>query len=244
MFDAQKVTNDMIEWIRKWFYENGKDCKAVIGISGGKDSSIVAAACKEALGRERVIGVLMPNVQQADIEDSYKLIKHLQIQHYLVPIGLITADMKNQLVHAGLELTTQATINMPARIRMSALYAVSQCVSGRVANTCNLSEDWIGYSTRWGDSVGDFSPLSKLTVTEVKAVGRVLGLPEELIEKVPTDGLSGHTDEENFGFSYDTLDRYIRTGVCEDEKIRNRIDLLHRMSAFKLQMPPSFEYNP
>ena len=134
----------------------------------------------------------------------------------------------------------QSSINLPPRIRMSVLYAVSQTMNGRVANTCNLSEDWVGYSTSYGDSVGDFSPLSNLTVTEVKAVGRELGLPGHLIDKVPADGLCGKTDEENLGFAYDVLDKYIRTGVCEDLEVKKKIDMMHNKNLFKLQPMPCF----
>ena len=124
---------------------------------------------------------------------------------------------------------------------MATVYAISQCLNGRVVNTCNLSEDWIGYSTRYGDSVGDFSPLSKLTVTEVKAIGYELGLPVELIEKVPADGLCGKTDEENIGFSYAVLDKYIRQGICEDSDIKQKIDILHTRNLFKLELMPAFD---
>jgi len=139
------------------------------------------------------------------------------------------------------EVSAQSVQNLPPRLRMAAVYAVSQSVNGRVANTCNLSEDWVGYSTRYGDSVGDFSPLSQLTVQEVKEVGRALGLPDMFVDKVPIDGLCGRTDEDNLGFTYATLDRYIRSGVCEDEEIRNLIDRKHRMNLFKLQLMPVFQ---
>ena len=138
----------------------------------------------------------------------------------------------------------QAKVNLPPRLRMSVLYAVSQTVNGRVANTCNLSEDWVGYSTRYGDCAGDFSPLSNLTVQEVKAVGRTLGLPAMFVDKVPIDGLCGRTDEDNLGFTYAVLDRYIREGICEDQQIREKIDRMHRMNLFKLQLMPSFPYEP
>ena len=198
MFDAVKVKNDCVNWIREFFCENGPDCNAVLGISGGKDSSIAAALCVEALGKDRVIGVLMPNGEQADIDMSYKLVNHLDIKHYVVNIQDAVRGLKGAIP---MELTEQSRINMPPRIRMTALYAVSQCCNGRVVNTCNLSEDWVGYSTRYGDSVGDFSPLSRLTVQEVLAIGRILDLPSELVEKVPADGLCGKTDEDNLGFT-------------------------------------------
>ena len=241
MFDAKKTKDEVVLWIRKFFEENGPTCNAVIGISGGKDSSIVAALCVEALGKERVIGVLMPNGVQSDIHYAEMLVKHLGIKSYVVNI----ADAVNGVISSipsGLELTSQTLINLPPRIRMATLYAISQSCNGRVANTCNLSEDFIGYSTRYGDSVGDFSPLAKLTVTEVKAIGRLLGLPAILIDKVPSDGLCGKTDEDNIGFTYAILDRYIREGVCEDLEIKKKIDMLHKKNLFKLQLMPCYEY--
>lgn len=239
-FDAKEVKNKLIAWIRNWFEENGKGCNAVIGISGGKDSSVCAALCVEALGKDRVIGVLMPNLKQDDIDDSYQLVSHLGIKNYTIPISVAVAGIHNQLEHAGIDISMQTTTNLPARIRMSVLYAVSQSTNGRVINTCNLSEDWVGYSTRYGDSVGDMSPLSSLTVQEVKAVGRELGLPDNLINKTPTDGLCQKTDEDNLGFSYSVLDRYIREGICDDESIKNKIDYLHEKNKFKLELMQVF----
>ena len=238
MFYRVKVKDDCVEWIRAFFRENGEGCNAVLGISGGKDSSIVAALCVEALGRDRVIGVLMPNGEQADIDSSYRLVEHLGIRHYVVNIHDAVEGLKSAIP---MELSEQSRINMPPRIRMAALYAVSQCCNGRVANTCNLSEDWVGYSTRYGDSVGDFSPLSRLTVNEVIQIGRTLDLPRELIEKVPADGLCGKTDEDNLGFTYAELDRYIRTGEIEDKEKKKRIDYLHKKNLFKLELMPCFE---
>ena len=239
MFDAMKVKDECVQWIRDFFEENGPGCNAVVGISGGKDSSIVAALCVEALGRDRVVGVLMPNGVQHDIDMAHLLVNHLGIRNYVVNIkDAVEGVLKN--LPADLPISEQTTVNLPPRIRMSTLYAVSQSVNGRVVNTCNLSEDWVGYSTRYGDSVGDFSPLSQLTVQEVKAVGRALGLPDRFVEKPPIDGLCGKTDEDNLGFTYAVLDRYIRTGVCEDEAVKARIDHLHRVNLFKLQLMPSF----
>ena len=241
MFNVEKVTCDLIAWIRNWFEENGKGCNAIIGISGGKDSSIVAALCAEALGKERVIGVLMPNGIQSDIDDSQKLVDFLGIKSYVCNIKDATDGVISSLSSCGLELTEQARINLPPRIRMSTLYAVSQTLNGRVANTCNLSEDYVGYSTRYGDSAGDFSPLGKLTVQEVKMIGKHLGLPIDLVDKKPSDGLSGMGDEDKLGFTYATLDKYIRSGVCEDESTKQRIDRLNRINEFKLKVIPAFE---
>lgn len=243
-FDALKVKNDIVKWIQDWFEVNGKGCKGVLGISGGKDSSVVAALLVEALGKENVVGVLMPNGEQFDIDVSEALVKHLDIQSYVVNIKEAYDGVLSELNKSGIELTPQAVTNLPPRLRMTTVYAVSQCVNGRVANTCNLSEDWVGYSTRYGDSAGDFSPLAKLTVQEVKAVGRVLGLPDMFVDKVPIDGLCGKTDEDNLGFTYATLDRYIREGICEDEEIKAKIDRMHRINQFKLELMPVFPYEP
>ena len=242
MFDALRVKNDCVQWIRDFFAANGPDCNAVLGISGGKDSSVVAALCVEALGADRVIGVLMPCGEQADIDCSLKLVNHLGIRHYTVNIEAAVEGLKGAMP-ADLPLSTQSVTNLPPSIRMAAVYAVSQSVNGRVANTCNLSEDWVGYSTRYGDSVGDFSPLSRLTVAEVKEIGHLLGLPYDLVEKVPIDGLCGKTDEDNLGFTYAELDRYIRTGEIDDADKKARIDRLHRINQFKLELMPIFEPN-
>ncbi len=242
-FDAKTVAQDCVNWIRDFFDKNGKNCKAVVGISGGKDSSTVAALCVKALGKDRVVGVLMPNDVQSDIEYSHVLVEHLGIDNYIVNIGTTVNEMTNAVQKSMAQnLSEQAKTNLPARIRMATLYAVSQTVGGRVANTCNLSEDWVGYATRYGDAAGDFSPLSQLTVTEVKAIARELGIPEKLVDKTPTDGLCGKTDEDNLGFTYDVLDKYIRTGKIEDSNVKAKIDEMHVKNLFKLQLMPSFEY--
>jgi len=240
-FDAVKVKNDIVQWIRNWFAQNGRGCTAVIGISGGKDSSVVAALCVEALGYENVLGVLMPKGEQTDIADAWKVINHLRIKGIEANIeGAVNAVLGSTDVLWSI----RTKVNLPARIRMATLYAISQSWQGRVSNNCNLSEDWVGYSTWFGDSAGDFSPLSRLTTDEVVAVGKACGLPTELMEKTPSDGLCGKSDEDNLGFSYRALNEYIRTGRCEDAKIKARIDELHEKNLFKLQPMPAFEYTP
>ncbi|MBE7056557.1 MAG: NAD(+) synthase [Ruminococcaceae bacterium] len=240
MFDAVKIKNECVEWIKDFFEKNGPSCNAVIGISGGKDSSVAAALCVEALGKDRVIGVLMPNGVQHDIDMAQLLVDHLQIKHYIVNIkdayeGLVKSFPEN------LKMSNQTKINISPRIRMTTLYAVSQSLNGRVVNTCNLSEDWVGYSTRYGDAAGDFSPMANLTVTEVKEIGRALGLPDVLVDKTPIDGLCGKTDEENLGFTYATLDKYIREGIIDDPETKKIIDRKHEMNLFKLQLMPTFK---
>ena len=245
-FNAKEVKDQAVQWIRDWFEENGPGCNAVLGVSGGKDSSVVAALCAEALGKDRVIGVTMPNGVQPDIDDSLRLIRHLGIRSCSVNIGqaydALMAAVKEQLGTLEAEVSRQTVINMPPRLRMTAVYAVSQSMNGRVANTCNLSEDWVGYSTRYGDAAGDFAPLGGLTVEEVIAVGRELVLPRELVEKTPSDGLCGKSDEDNLGFTYAVLDRYIRTGECDDAQTKALIDDKHRKNLFKLKPIPHFEY--
>lgn len=238
MFQAEKVKNDCVRWIRDFFAENGPDCNAIVGISGGKDSSVVAALCVEALGKDRVIGVLMPCGQQHDIDMAQLLVSHLGIRNYTINIQDAVEGLKKQFPFA---LSSQSTVNLPPRIRMATLYAVAQSHNGRVANTCNLSEDWVGYATRYGDGAGDFSPCSQLTVDEVKQLGRVLGLPDVLVDKTPIDGLCGKTDEDNLGFTYAVLDRYIRTGEIDDPATKARIDRLHRQNLFKLSYMPCFQ---
>ena len=237
-FNAEKIKNECVAWIRDFFEKNGKGCNAVVGISGGKDSSVVAALCVEALGKDRVIGVLMPCGEQSDIDMAQLLVDTLGIRHYIINIKDAVEGLTKAIPF---DLSDQSRVNLPPRIRMSTLYAVSQSHNGRVANTCNLSEDWVGYSTRYGDSIGDFSPCSHLTVQEVKAIGRLLGLPAVLIDKAPSDGLCGKTDEDNLGFTYAELDRYIREGVIENEEHKALIDRKHAVNLFKLELMPAFE---
>lgn len=243
-FNAKEVKNECVQWIRDFFDKNGKGCNAIVGISGGKDSSIVAALCVEALGKDRVFGVLMPDGCQSDIHESKQLVDFLDIMNFTINIHDSVVGVISNLPFNGYDISEQTLINLPARIRMATLYAISQSMNGRVANTCNLSEDWVGYSTRYGDAAGDFSPLSNLTVTEIKAIGYELGLPSDLIDKTPSDGLSGKTDEDNLGFTYEVLDKYIRTGEIADEDTKKKIDAMHEKNLFKLQLMPSFEYTP
>ena len=240
-FNAKDTKDRCVEWIKDFFEKNGNGCNAIVGISGGKDSSVVAALCVEALGKDRVFGVLMPCGEQKDINMAQLLVDHLDIDSITVNLFNAVRSIKHEIKPAlNDRWSKQSSTNLPARIRMATLYAVSQTMNGRVANTCNLSEDWVGYATRYGDAAGDFSPLSNLTVSEVKAIGRELGLPTELVDKIPTDGLCGLTDEDNLGFTYATLDKYIRTGEIDNENVKAKIDEMHERNLFKLQLMPSF----
>lgn len=242
MFDVKKATNECVEWIRKWREENGPGCNLIIGISGGVDSLVAAALCVEAVGNKHVLGVVMPNYEQNDIEVAYEICKSvLGIDYLTINIGKAFDSLIDQ-IDPLFKLTDQTVINLPPRLRMATLYAVSQSYNGRVVNTCNLSEDWIGYSTRYGDAAGDFSPLAQLTKGEVKEIGHYLGLPGKYVEKVPSDGLTGKSDEANFGFTYKVLDKYIRTGECKDLKIKAKIDALHEKNKFKMKPMPYFQH--
>jgi len=191
MYDPKKTKEQIISWIKDYFDQNATpETKAVIGISGGKDSSIAAALCKEALGTDRVLGVLMPDGEQHDIEIAYDICNTLGIPYIEINIKNSRESLYQEIEKAGLRLNNNASSNTPARFRMTTLYAVSAIVGGRVVNTSNLSEDWVGYSTKYGDMAGDFSPLSDLTVTEVKAVGRELGLEPKLRLSTATEALT------------------------------------------------------
>ena len=235
-FDAKVELNRIIEWIRNWFEKNVPTAKAVIGISGGKDSTIVAALCVEALGKDRVVGVLMPNGDQKDIDDALKVVEHLGIEYHIINVKDTCNAIHKELLHSDFVLTDATIQNIPPRVRMTTLYAVAQSIpeGGRVANTCNWSEDYVGYSTKYGDSAGDFAPLGNYVVREVLAIGDLLDIPTELVHKTPSDGLCGKSDEDNLGFTYATLDRYIREGICEDDKVKENIDRRYRTNLHKL----------
>lgn len=233
MFNAEAQKENVIQWIKDWFSRNGPDCNAIIGISGGKDSTVAAALCAEALGKERVYGILMPCGQQADICDSFAVCEHLGIHCIHANIEAAVDRVYDALMSEFGRYSRQTEINVPPRIRMTMLYAFSQTLNGRVVNTCNLSEDYVGYSTKYGDTAGDFAPLKCFTSDEVIEIGRVLGIPERLLTKAPADGLCGKTDEDNLGFTYAVLNRYIREGLIDDMAAKKKIDKLHQKNRFK-----------
>lgn len=249
-FNAEKVRDELVNWIKVWFDKNGPTSKAVIGVSGGKDSTIVAGLCVRALGKDRVIGVLMPNGGQKDIDDSHRVCEALGIKNITIDIqngyrGIADEVEDKVMYDLGLGimgLSEQTKINLAPRLRMTTLYAVSQTIGGRVVNTSNLSEKMTGYFTRWGDECGDLKPLINLTKTEVVEIGKTLSeIPIDLIVKAPSDGLTGKTDEDKIGFTYENLDKFIR-GYSLDlpndviEKIEKRLDAVR----FKQHSPDEF----
>ena len=239
-FNAKEQLAGLIEWMRAQM----KACygkTAVVGISGGKDSSVVAALCVAAYGQENVVGVLMPDGIQPDIDYSQGLVAHLGLRHYTFNIHGGTAGILDEMERIGVEASRQTRVNLPSRIRMATLYAIAQSVEGGIViNTSNLSEDWVGYCTIYGDSAGAFSPLGMYTTEEVIALGRVLGLPEKFLVKPPSDGLTGKTDEDNLGFTYHAVNEYIRRGVVDPE-IKPMIDQKHAASRFKFQTIPVYQ---
>jgi NAD+ synthase len=243
-FDAEKEKDKIIEWIREWFEKNGKGCTAVLGLSGGKDSTIVAALCAEALGKDRVIGVAMPDLLQGP-NDADKIAEYLGIKYMVMPIGRTCWELEITHQNENFEWSKQSQQNIPPRIRMTMLYAIAQTFNGRVADTCNLSENYIGYCTIFGDCAGAFSPLGNLTVTEVYAIGDALGLPHEWAHKTPDDGLPHSSpDEEKLGFTYETLDKYIREGVEPEAETKEKIDRMHVGSQFKRDIVQIPAYKP
>jgi NAD+ synthase len=239
-------TKQCIEWIKN-YYKDNPDGKAIIGISGGKDSTIAAALCVEALGADRVIGVLMPNGGQPDIGDSEEVCRLLDIRALGVNIHKAFGSICDQIdynYNYTLGSTAKESMiktNLPARLRMATLYAVAALYpNSRVVNTCNRSEDYVGYSTKYGDAAGDFSPLGNLTVREVLAIGDELGLPGHLVHKAPSDGMCGKTDEDNLGFTYNELDDYILgTGAVDVETVA-KIERLHKATRHKYQPMPMY----
>lgn len=238
----QKLTESVINWIKEYFKDN-PDGKVICGISGGKDSTIVAALCVEALGRDRVIGVFMPNGIQTDIKDSYKVCEHLGIFYNYVNIGDAYFCLLEELgvYEYNKPIPPAIATNLPSRLRMCTLYTIAALYpNSRVVNTSNLSERYIGYSTKFGDGAGDFSPLGNLTVQEVLAIGDDLGLPYELVHKTPSDGMSGQSDEDKLGFTYEDLDIYINGGDVPKE-VADKIERLHNANLHKINDMPRFD---
>jgi NAD+ synthase len=237
-FDPAKQVLEIERFIKDYFVNNGTpDTKAIIGISGGKDSTIAAALLVRALGPDRVIGVMMPNGYQNDIEDAKRVCEILGIQHYLVDIGDPLAALYNRLLSVAADaenpLPPVVTTNTPARIRMATLYAIAGLVGGRVCNTGNASEAFIGYTTKYGDLAGDFALLKHLTVRDVYAIGDYLELPMDLVHKHPADGMSGKTDEDNTGIPYDAIDDYLIDGIYPEQKIYEKMIAAHKRNLHK-----------
>jgi NAD+ synthase len=254
-FVAELEAQHCIEWIKKWFAENGPESNAVIGISGGLDSAVVAALCLEAIGRSRIKGIMMPNGMQSDIEDALLVGYYLKVQLMDCNIESSFLNLKNMICKALENSNTvwgkKSEINTPARLRSTVLYAIAGTLNGRVSNNTNLSERFIGYTSK--GECGDFAPLWNFTKTEVRAIAKVLQVPQKIIDKSPADGLCGKTDEENFGFSYSMLDTYIerkRQGLLffpspKENTIQAivKIKRLHEATRHKYDAIPSYQYS-
>ena len=234
-FDPAKQVLEIEKFIKDYFVQNGTPTtKAVIGISGGKDSTVAAALLVRALGPDRVVGVMMPQGVQKDICDSLEVCKYLGIKNYTVNIGPVCHDLFYDFInHTNLPLTTQIETNAPSRIRMNVLYMVAAAIGGRVCNTGNASEAFIGYTTKYGDLAGDFALLKNLTVRDIYAIGDYLGLPMKLVHKAPADGMSGKTDEDNTGIPYDAIDDYLLNDVYPEQTIYEKMMAAHKRNLHK-----------
>lgn len=236
----KKIYNSIIKGIQNYCVNTS--CKGfVIGISGGKDSTVVAKLLVDAIGADKVLGILMPNGEQTDIKDSIKVCELLGINYHTVNINCIyncllsaihepdssnvemlydeygnmypANEPKERIATTNdgfqFQISPKARTNIPPRLRMTVLYAIAQSIGYRVCGTGNKSEHYIGWFTKWGDGACDFNPIADLTCTEVIELGHYMGLPDDLVDKTPADGLTGKSDEENFGFTYKELDQYI-----------------------------------
>lgn len=236
---AKENHDIIIRWIKDWFKD--KTGPAVLGISGGKDSTVCAALLAEALGPDRVIGVMMPNGVQSDIDDSHKVVDFLKIKSMTVNIGGAYNELRSEInkQYPGVPLPSLFTTNTPARLRMVTLYGVAAMEKGFVCNTCNRSEDYVGYSTKYGDAAGDFTLLNCLTKTEVVELGDYMNLPSELVHKTPSDGMCGKSDEDNMGFTYDELDDYLLTlRKPKNPEVLEKIQKMHNNPNTKLKLIP------
>lgn len=237
-FNVEKVCGEIITWIRDYFKAQPSANGAAIGISGGKDSTIVAKLLVEALGKERVFGVLMPNGEQKDIGDSLRVVEILGINYKVVNIEKAYKGLVEGIQE---DLSQDAKINIPPRLRMTTVYAIAANLHYRVCGTGNKSEAFVGYTTKWGDSAYDFNPIGDLTTEEIVAVGDYLGLPYDLVHKTPSDGLSGKSDEEKLGFTYKQINEYIENGTIGDEEIDEKIRLKNEYNKHKRALPPKCE---
>ena len=246
VINAEEEIQHIVDEIKKYFVKNGNDnTKAVIGISGGKDSTIAAALLVRALGPDRVIGVLMPNGEQADIDDSISVCMELGIKSYTIDIGSTCTELFDVFRRqTGYGVTNQIITNTPARLRMATLYMVAAAVGGRVCNTGNASEAFIGYTTKYGDLAGDFAILRYLTVREIYAIGDYLELPMKLVHKAPADGMSGKTDEDNTGIPYDAIDDFLLNGIIPEMAIWEKMQAAHKRNEHKevIQLPAPQRY--
>lgn len=242
--DCEREYDSIVDWMT--MYKDATNCKGVVlGVSGGKDSTIVAMLAKKVFGNE-VLGVIMPNGQQKDIDDAIKVCEQLDLNFRIVNIEDAYKHLINSIEYcpglAGLEISDKAKTNIPPRLRMTTLYAIAQTLGYRVIGTGNRSERAIGWFTKYGDGGCDFNPIAHLTCTEVVQLGQYLckefGLDEQLIIKPPADGLTGKSDEENFGFTYEQLDTWLLDdGYCDDQDVNNKIKKLYKQSEHK-RMPP------
>lgn len=242
---ASKLTKQIIKWLEE--YRDNTQCRGVVlGISGGKDSTTVAMLAKKVWGDD-VVGIMMPDGGQVDLNDSVAICSSLNLRHALVNIG----GTVTQILHSinasvpFVDVNQKAITNIPPRVRMTTLYAIAQTLGYRVIGTGNASEAYIGWTTKWGDSAYDLNPIAGLTCGEVVEVGldlaKEFGLDEQYITKKPSDGLTGINDEDNFGFTYKELDGLINGNLSVSEEVSEKIRAMHEVSEHKRHPPCCFK---
>lgn len=246
-FDAAKARDNLVAGIRKIAREQGFT-KVVLGISGGKDSTVCAALCARALGKENVYGVMLPDGEQKDISDSVRVCNALGIRQRTINIGAMHHELRrltDQLSIAAapdefsIPYDRESDVNVGPRLRMTTLRYIAQALGARLVGTGNLSEITVGYCTKDGDTSSDFALLAGLTSVEVVEVGLTLEeLPRDLVVKTPSDGLSGKSDEERLGVTYQDIHAYIRMGTCGDEETDEKIRRKERAGMHKRNRPP------
>jgi NAD+ synthase len=245
-FNPEAARDNLVAELRKLAGEQHFS-RVVVGISGGKDSTVTAAICARALGADHVYGVMLPDGGQKDIEDSRRICAALGIRSRTVNIGKIHTALREVTDQFGpspdndgfeVPLSRESDINVGPRLRMTVLRYIAQALGARLAGTGNLSEATVGYCTKDGDTSCDFAMLGRLTSLEVVQVGLTMPeIPRVLVEKTPTDGLSGFSDEERMGILYADIHRYIREGSCGDPETDEKIRKRERANLHKRRMP-------
>ena len=243
-FNAEAARDNLVRGVAK-LAEEQHFSKVVLGISGGKDSTVCAAVCARALGKENVYGVMLPDGEQKDISDSISVCKALGIRCKTVNIGKMHKALHEALCfdeaaegEFPVPFVKESDINVGPRLRMTTLRYIAQALGARLVGTGNLSESTVGYCTKDGDTSCDFALLLALTSVEVVKVGLTMPeLPRYLVEKTPTDGLSGMSDEEKMGISYQDIHAYIRFGTCGNAETDAKIRAKEAGSAHKRNKP-------
>ena len=245
MFDAKVESEKIIKFIKDYYKEN-KLTGAVIGISGGKDSGVVAGLFSRALGPENVVGIWMPcHSNEIDKENAKKVSKKFGfelLEHDLTNTYENYVKQIKEINKINDEDLIDSNINIKPRLRMMTLYYYAAMLTRKnkkvyiVPGTSNKCEIYVGYFTKGGDNVADIQVLADLTVEEVIEIGKYIGVPDEVVNKTPDDGLSGKTDEEKLGVKYNDIAKVINNEEI-DKKEAEKIKVLHNKNLHKFNTP-------